>query len=604
MPSKVESPYVGLVPYTESDAQFFFGREQDQQRILANLFASRLTILYGSSGVGKSSVLRAGIVNEVRERIEQARALGEPPEIAVVYYNDWKGDVLIKLRAAISESLLQSLGKDPVADLPPSTPLDQLLVAAGQCLNGDLLLILDQFEEYFLYHPASAPDAFAVQFAACANRPGLPANFLVSLRDDAISKLDRFKSLIPNLFSNYLRIQHLTGEGARDAILKPVERYNSLPDSEKMTTGTYHVEAPLVGMVLDQAHRDKVQLGRVGQGRVAAAPATSGVETPYLQLVMTRLWKEELSHGSHELRIRTLENLGGAESIIKCHLESALAGLSAGDREICARMFPHLVTPSGSKIAHTVPNLAKFAKAPVESVEPLLKKLAEYDKRILTSVAPPDGQGEMQYEIYHDSLAAAVLDWQERYEAARDTAVRAKERRRIMMIAVTMFIAFVIAAGAAITAAWQYHVASQERAHAQNAEEAARQAEAKALELKAESDQMRLIREKAEAERAHNAELVKRLSDQIEVTQSEAAKLKVQAKAPAAAEYKNTLADVIRDRDQLRRQVNEMERKVPPEQKVAQEQKAIPQQNMAPPQSMAPNQVYPIYQPDKSKLAK
>ena len=245
-----------------------------------------------------------------------------------------------------------------------------------------------------------------------------------------------------------------------------------------------------------------------------------------------------------------------------------------------------------------MPNLAKFAKAPVESVEPLLKTLAEFDKRILTSVAPPDGQGEMQYEIYHDSLAAAVLDWQERYEAARDAAARAKERRRIMMIAVTMFIAFVIAAGGAITAAWQYHVASQERAHAQSAEEAARQAEAKALELKAESDQMRLIRERAEAEHANNAELVKRLSEQIQTTQSEAAKLKVQAKAPAAAEYKTTLADVIRDRDQLRRQVNDLERKVSPEQKMAQEQKMAPQQNMA------PNQVYPIYQPDKTKLAK
>ena len=49
---KVESPFVGLVPYTEYDAPFFFGRERDQQRILSNLFASRLTILYGTSGVG------------------------------------------------------------------------------------------------------------------------------------------------------------------------------------------------------------------------------------------------------------------------------------------------------------------------------------------------------------------------------------------------------------------------------------------------------------------------------------------------------------------------------------------------------------------------
>src|SRR6185369_5884322 len=109
---KVESPFVGLVPYTERDAPFFFGRERDQQRILANLFASRLTILYGASGVGKSSVLRAGIVNEVRQRIAQSRALGETPEIAVVYFKDWKGDVLAKLRAAISAAMMSLLGRD------------------------------------------------------------------------------------------------------------------------------------------------------------------------------------------------------------------------------------------------------------------------------------------------------------------------------------------------------------------------------------------------------------------------------------------------------------------------------------------------------------
>src|SRR4051794_18105894 len=180
--SKVESPFMGLVPYTERDAPFFFGRERDQQRILANLFASRLTILYGTSGVGKSSVLRAGIVNEVRQRIAKSRALGEQPEIAGVYFNDWKGDVLAKLRAAISAAMLKLVGKDYLEGLSESLPLDELLVQGGARFGGDLLLILDQFEEYFLYHPATAPDEFATQFAAAANRPGLPANFVLALR--------------------------------------------------------------------------------------------------------------------------------------------------------------------------------------------------------------------------------------------------------------------------------------------------------------------------------------------------------------------------------------------------------------------------------------
>ena len=57
-------PYKGLIPYTEQDAAFFFGREQDQAIITANLMSTRLTVLYGPTGAGKSSVLRAGVAHE------------------------------------------------------------------------------------------------------------------------------------------------------------------------------------------------------------------------------------------------------------------------------------------------------------------------------------------------------------------------------------------------------------------------------------------------------------------------------------------------------------------------------------------------------------
>ncbi|MBA3440048.1 MAG: ATP-binding protein, partial [Pyrinomonadaceae bacterium] len=62
------SPYKGLIPYNEADAPFFFGREKETRLITANLFASSLTLLYGASGVGKSSVLRAGVAHELRQR--------------------------------------------------------------------------------------------------------------------------------------------------------------------------------------------------------------------------------------------------------------------------------------------------------------------------------------------------------------------------------------------------------------------------------------------------------------------------------------------------------------------------------------------------------
>lgn len=55
-------PYRGLQHYTEDYRDYFFGREEDQETIAANLVTTPLTIIYGASGVGKSSVLLAGVV--------------------------------------------------------------------------------------------------------------------------------------------------------------------------------------------------------------------------------------------------------------------------------------------------------------------------------------------------------------------------------------------------------------------------------------------------------------------------------------------------------------------------------------------------------------
>ena len=56
-----DSPYFGLEYYREEDGIWFFGREAESDRVITNLQAARLTLLHADSGVGKSSLLRAGV---------------------------------------------------------------------------------------------------------------------------------------------------------------------------------------------------------------------------------------------------------------------------------------------------------------------------------------------------------------------------------------------------------------------------------------------------------------------------------------------------------------------------------------------------------------
>ena len=83
------------------------------------------------------------------------------------------------------------------------------------------------------------------------------------------------------------------------------------------------------------------------------------METSHLQLVMTHVWDAEMAAGSSVLRLATLERLGGADHIVQNHLNNAMAGFTQAQQDISSEVFEQLVTPSGTKIAHTASDLAR-----------------------------------------------------------------------------------------------------------------------------------------------------------------------------------------------------------------------------------------------------
>ena len=192
-----------------------------------------------------------------------------------------------------------------------------------------------------------------------------------------------------------------------------------------------HVAPDLIDEVLKQFQSGDVALGQTGKGAVEEEPkGPPGVEAPILQLVMERLWEVERAQGSDWLRLDTLTELGGAERIVRTHLDAALAKLSDDDQETAARVFGRLVTPSGTKIAHVAGDLAESEELPPERVTAILEPLAA--ARILRPVAPAPGRSEIRYEIFHDVLAPAVLDWRaRRLERRRHAEEQSRLREQV-----------------------------------------------------------------------------------------------------------------------------------------------------------------------------
>jgi WD40 repeat protein len=402
--SAPSSPYKGLAAFEDSavDALFFFGRDRDSQVIAANLMASRVTVLFGSTGVGKTSVLRAGVAYKLRQEAG----------VDVRIHSSWIGDPT-----------------EALADLAPQT-------------GRDLYLMLDQFEEFFLYHEGDV--TFVQRLADVIRRPDLRVNVLIGIREDALALLDAFKAVIPNLLSNRLRLENLDRAAGEAAIRGPLQRFNELGPAERPVG----LDPALVEAVLDEVAAGRVELGAVGRGVVSAPSDDDRIEAPYLQLVMSRLWEVEAERGSKLLRRKTLAELGGATQIVEDHLEHAMADLSARQKDAAAAMYNFLVTPSGSKIAHRTRDLAGYAEIREQEAADVLRLLAA--ERIVRASAE-NGAGT-RYEIYHDVLADAVAGWGNRYRAERAVRAAERHRRRALLVAAAALIGLVLVAAVAVFA--------------------------------------------------------------------------------------------------------------------------------------------------------
>ena len=155
------------------------------------------------------------------------------------------------------------------------------------------------------------------------------------------------------------------------------------------------------------------------------------VEAPFLQLVLQRLWAEEVGKGSRVLRLSTLDGLKGAAAIVGRHLDEVIDRLDAVKQAVCASFFDRLVTPGGSKIACSKTDLLGWAGPLSGQVAAVLDFLSSHENRILRPVAGPADQADTTfYEIFHDVLAPAILDWSARYVQAVERNRAVKEARK------------------------------------------------------------------------------------------------------------------------------------------------------------------------------
>ena len=241
------NPWLGLASFTEETRAYFFGREEEVAELARRVQRKLLTVLFGQSGLGKTSILRAGLVPKLRSQ-------GYCPVYVRVDYSAESPEPGEQIKHAIAQTARRSGEWTQSGVAAAGESLWEFLHHRGDVLQDESgstlipLLIFDQFEEIFtLAQSDDAGRARAARFIEdladlVENRPPreLEARLetdeeaagrfdfarsdyrvLIALREDYLAPLESLKRSMPSIAQNRLRLAPMTGAQALAAVLKP-----------------------------------------------------------------------------------------------------------------------------------------------------------------------------------------------------------------------------------------------------------------------------------------------------------------------------------------------------------------------------------------------
>ena len=248
-------PWLGLSSFTKETADYFFGRDSEIRELHKRILHNPLTILYGQSGLGKTSLLGAGLI----PRLEADTRRPHSAIIVRLRYEDDDPPLLTQTRIALAEAT----GLSSFTDAPPEEPLWESLHRLPLALDSVKpvpVLLFDQFEEIFTLGQLSnrrkeEARQWLVQVAdLIENRAPAsieerlrenrrltseydfspsPLRILLSLREDYLSHLEQWKPVLPSLMENRMPLHLLDGPRALDAVTGPANLGDSSLVTEK-----------------------------------------------------------------------------------------------------------------------------------------------------------------------------------------------------------------------------------------------------------------------------------------------------------------------------------------------------------------------------------
>lgn len=265
----LNSPFKFLDAYTKEDRDVFFGREEEVDRLYEMVFQSNLTLVYGQSGTGKTSLVQCGLANRFN-------------------HTHWF-DVFIRRNENINSSLLSSLKKFEIIEKESGTLRERLMKkrqsvkrTTSTGLEHDngiirqlrllykhylkpIYLIFDQFEEIFILGDKTEQQQFYNTIADILKTESY-CKIIIIMREESIAQLYHFEKIVPILFEKRLRVEPLSRAKTEEVINQTLAQFDISLEKEMLSQkvidllseGTGRSELTHLQVFLDQLYKTAI----------------------------------------------------------------------------------------------------------------------------------------------------------------------------------------------------------------------------------------------------------------------------------------------------------------------------------------------------------
>jgi tetratricopeptide (TPR) repeat protein len=384
------NPFPGLRRFEMSEGHLFFGRDGHCDALLEKLRTKRFATVVGTSGSGKSSLVRAGLLPALTSGF--MRTAGANWKIAIFRPGN---NPISNLAKALNASDVSG-ANDGAFDLGSSRieatlrhsslGLIETVRQAATESQENLLVVVDQFEELYRFQADSAEDnsrdeadAFVKLLLEAVGQKELPIYIVLTIRSEYLGESARFWGLPEAINEGQYLIPRMTDDERRETIVGPI------------TLCGGEITVPLINRLLNDAGHCPNQL-------------------PILQHALMRTWEDwkRTTDGSEPLDIRHYEKVGGMANALSLHADEAYDELSDLNRRVAEKLFKCLTDKGavggGNRRHATLGNICDVAEASLDEVIKVVEAFRGQGRSFLMPSPGVALQSETPIDISHESL--------------------------------------------------------------------------------------------------------------------------------------------------------------------------------------------------------